>query len=384
MPQRTTRRTFLAGAGAGGLAVLGLACAPATQQIPAAAPSAGQPAPARAAWEDRWDKLVAEANKEGALSIASLAGLGIGKAIEVFQKEFPSIQVQRQTFSSGSLFAPKVVQEHQANVYTWELAQFQTPTGLTALKPAGVLAPLRPLLFRPDVLGNEFWRDGFDPGWLDSGKELTYSYGNNTSGHFTINTDLVKDGEITSVTDLLQPKWTGKLLLEDVRSGGAYGPMTGVRRKYGDDTLRRLYVDQKPTFSRDVRLQGDMMARGSFPISNGVRREVLKTLLEQGVGKNLKFLDLPYATFLLSNNIFVLKNATHPNAAQLFVNWLHTKAGQEAFYTGTLEGNSRRTDVAFADPEFAPKPGREYEDITKEATLPDSLKTRDFLVSLVG
>ncbi|MEK7214258.1 MAG: hypothetical protein AAB289_01500, partial [Chloroflexota bacterium] len=74
MPQSTTRRTFLAGAGAGGLAVLGLACAPATQQIPAAAPSAGQPAPApsRAAWEDRWDKLVAEANKEGALSIASL------------------------------------------------------------------------------------------------------------------------------------------------------------------------------------------------------------------------------------------------------------------------------------------------------------------------
>ena len=33
MPQSTTRRTLLAGAGTGGLAVLGLACAPATQQI---------------------------------------------------------------------------------------------------------------------------------------------------------------------------------------------------------------------------------------------------------------------------------------------------------------------------------------------------------------
>ncbi len=99
------RRTLLAGGSTSGIAVSGLACAPAAQPN-------SQPAPARAAWEDQWDKLVADAKREGTLSIATLAGLGIGKAIEGFQAAFPGFEVQRQTFSSGSLFAPKVIQEH--------------------------------------------------------------------------------------------------------------------------------------------------------------------------------------------------------------------------------------------------------------------------------
>src|SRR5581483_5049003 len=106
--------------------------------------------PSAAAWEATWQQLVTDAKREGTLSVATLPGLGKTNSLNAFQQAL-GIHVNSQVFSSASLFAPRVTQEQGAGIYTWDIAIIQTPTGLTVLKPAGVWAPLRPLLFRPDV-----------------------------------------------------------------------------------------------------------------------------------------------------------------------------------------------------------------------------------------
>jgi ABC-type Fe3+ transport system substrate-binding protein len=50
--------------------------------------------------------------------------------------------------------------------------------------------------------------------------------------------------------------------------------------------------------------------------------------------------------------------APHPNAAAVYINWLLSKAGGEAW--SSLPRNSRRADVKPAFPALAPVPGRDY------------------------
>ena len=67
---------------------------------------------------------------------------------------------------------------------------------------------MRPLLFRPDVVGDSNWLDGsFDAGWLDHDKQFGYTHTANKGGdQLWVNTDLVNQGDIKTFADLLDPK----------------------------------------------------------------------------------------------------------------------------------------------------------------------------------
>ncbi|MEK7214754.1 MAG: extracellular solute-binding protein, partial [Chloroflexota bacterium] len=356
----------------------------ATPAQPAPGPAAGQAGSQSPAWQEEWDKLAAAAKAEGALSIVTLVGAGLRDAVKTFSDAFPGIEIQQQQFASASQAAPKILQEREAGLYTFDIGRLQTLTGLGTLKPKGVWTPLRPLLFRADVTGDQYWQDGFEAGWLDSGKELTYAFGVKVTGFFTVNTDMVKDGEITSFNDLLSPKWKGKIQLEDPRSGASSAPMTSVRLKLGNEPIRKLYKEQDAAILRDTRLIAENMVRGKYAVSVGLREEILVEFTNQGLGKNLKNLDIPEASYYSANNIFVMNRAPHPNAAKLFVNWLLTRDGQDKWVKASLEANSRRTDVPPLVPDSAPKPGRTYVNVTREDTLGEVEKTRVLLYDILG
>ncbi len=386
-----SRRGFLRSAGRGLIAVPALgaaiaACAPAaTPAPPASAGATGSVGAAQTqAWQQEWDRLVAAAKAEGTLSIITLVGAGLRDAVKTFSDAFPGIEIQQQQFGSASQAAPKILQERDAGLFSFDIARLQTLTGLGTLKPKGVWAPLRPQLFRPDITGDQYWLDGFEAGWLDSGKELTYAFGVKVTGFFTVNTDLVKDGEITSFNDLLSPRWKGKIQLEDPRSGASSAPMTSVRLKIGEEPIRKLYKEQDAIILRDTRQVAENMIRGKYAVSVGLREEILVEFTNQGLGKNLKNLDIPEASYFSANNIFVFNRAPHPNAAKLFVNWLLTRDGQDKWVKASLEANSRRTDVPPLIPAAAPKPGRTYVNVTREDTLAEVEKTRVLLYDILG
>src|ERR1051325_2251294 len=139
-----TRRGFLL-ANAVGLAA---ACAPAVT----APSSQSTGSPSKAEWEQQWDDVVAKARGEGQLSITTLVGAGFRKALDTFEESFPGVNVDQQTFGTASLMIPKIQQERAASIYSFDVSVFTITSMLSTLKPTGALDPLRPVIFRPDVL----------------------------------------------------------------------------------------------------------------------------------------------------------------------------------------------------------------------------------------
>jgi iron(III) transport system substrate-binding protein len=250
------------------------------------------------------------------------------------------------------------------------------------LKPKGALASVRAELFRPDVVGDSNWRNGFDSLFYDADKQLAIVPFGDANWLFWINTNQVKDGQITSVKDLLRPEWRGKLLFADIQNGNTLVAMGAIRRTLGDDVVKMLIVDQRPTIMRDTLQITEAMVRGRFPVAIGVTPQNLNQFKAQGLGNSLKRVDLPEARNISSNgSVMRFKNAPHPNATKLFLNWFLTKNGQTT-YSAALQENSLRTDVTPFDAEFAPIPGVKYLDMTKEANSRVNLETLAFLSAL--
>ncbi len=380
-----SRRGFLRITGAASLLT---ACAPAAAPsggpgaaAPAAAPDPGaQPRPA---WEGEWERLVAAAKQEGRLGLMTLVGPGYRKGIDAFQAAFPGIEVEQSGFVGASAYIPKINEERKAGIYSFDVAQTSLASMISQVKPTGALDPIRPAIFRPDVVEDKNWRGGFEQNFADLARQVVFMFGSVASSLMHYNADLVKPDEIKSFNDLLNPKWRERIILADVGVGNTYTPMAAVRKALGDEPVKRFIIDQKPTFSRDTRQITEAMVRGQYAIATGVVESLLSEFQSQGLGRQIKRLDVPEARNLNSSSGLMLFNrAPHPNAAKLFINWILTKQAQELWCKAT-EQNSHRADVAPSDPETAPLPGAFYLNTQLEGMVQIQDDARKFLQDLV-
>jgi len=388
-PGVTSRRDFLRVLGLATGAGLAAAC---SQNTAAPAPTGGRTPPSGSAptgapalppgeWQTQWNQWVEAAKREGAFTIATFPGDGYYAALAEFEKAY-GIAVEHQRFSSGTQLIPKLLQERSGNVYSWDVVEVMTAFGFREPKDAGAWDPVRPILIHPDALDDSKWQGGFEAGWLDKAKDVAYGFNSQTSQNVSINTDLVRPGELTSIQDLLDPKWRGKFVCMHPSAGQTYGPMTTIRLTAGEDAVKQLMIDQQPTFMRDLRQITEAMVRGRYAIATGVSPTILQEFLDQGLGRNVKIHDIPGVTYRRTGVLWLVNRAPHPNAARVFMNWLLTREGQSA-WSQTLAGNSRRIDVPPSEPTAVPVPGRDYIDITREDTLDEVDRTRELLNQLV-
>ncbi|MSQ28647.1 MAG: extracellular solute-binding protein [Dehalococcoidia bacterium] len=379
-----SRRSLLAQAGTTALgAGIAAACAPAAAPT-GPAPAASQPAAQAPSWQKEWDDTVAAAKKEGKLVlILQQQNEGFRKAIETFEQTFPGVTVETQGFASSSLVIPKIQQEQAAGVYTYDAIQHSITSFLTTLKPAGNVVSVAPVIFRSDVKEDSLWSGGFDGGWVDTAKTV-YMF-NWYASSWWVNTDLVREGEIRSIKDLLAPKWKGgKIGIIDVRSGSTFNIMLAVRQNLGDEALKQLLVDQQPVFNRDERTVTEQLIRGQIAITNARVQAFIQDYRDKGLGKNTKSIDLPESRVALSaGGLWLMKNAPHPNAAKLFINWLLTKEGQLA-WNATGIGNSRRVDIPPFDPDGVIDKNSQYLVVAREENLTRASEILKYLTELVN
>jgi len=363
----TPRRRFLAAAGSLWGATTLTACAPAA--APPAAPQSQTAAAAPAAWEREWERLTTAARAEGKLVVATLAGDGRRKVVTAFQDAFPGIVVEHQSFSSASLFLPKLLQERAGGIFNWDIYLGGTPTMLQEQKRQGALDPIRPLLFRPDVIEDRGWRNGFEFGFVDENKQLAFLTMEYAQLFMSLNTGLVPEGTIKTVKDLLDPRWKGKIAMADARSGFIFPAMIAIKENLGEEAVRQLVVGQQPVFIRDARQLVESVIRGQFPVGLGTDHVVVRDFQAQGVGEHVKQTDLPEARAVTRAGVmFLINRAPHPNAAKLFANWFLTKDAQGQA-TKLMEENSRRADVPATDPALAPVAGAKYYYPNREESL---------------
>lgn len=366
------RRTFLAATASAATA----ACAPAAAPVQ----ETNAPSGNRAAWEQEWDRLVADAKKEGTLGVLSLVGGGYRTSLDAFEKAF-GIQVEHQNAPSATVWVPKLEQERAAGIYQLDVAVIPPNSALTRVRNAW--DPIKPAIFRPDVLDDKAWRDGFTARFMDVDKQLAFDWEYNVQHTVGINTDLVKEGEIKEIKDLVDPKWRGKLYMIDPRFGDGYLTMSNVRKRLGDQFVKQLLVDQQPVFSRDPRQVAEAIIRGRYAIGTGMRAVVLQEFKEQGLTRTLKLMDWVETDFVPATSLLLANKAPHPNAAKLFANWFLTKEGQTIF-AKNLPTNSARTDVEIFHPDGAGAAGKSYYETGHEANYAWIEETQKFINGLVG
>ena len=336
--------------------------------------------PARAATE--WEQVVAAAKKEGKVAVNTFTGQGYARIFKLFSQAYPEIRLDHTNLESAD-FAPRLIQERKAGVYTWDVTTIPTSTALQVMKQAGVWDPIRPAIIAPEVRNDASWRGGFEAGFLDRGK-LSYAFALVRSLGVFVNIDQVKDGELKSVKDLLAPKWKGKIVVSDPRViGSTFWPLTVARLKLGDSIMKQLLVDQDPVLSRDRNQLSEFMVRGRYPIGIGLNVLAIQDFQTHGVGRNVKTLLLPEFDYQSSGSaVWLLNRAPHPNAARVFVNWLLTKPAQTA-WAKELQTNSRFVGVEPGNPDAVVPAGLSLVQIDSEEMLPEVVKTQDLAKQLI-
>ncbi|MEK7215166.1 MAG: extracellular solute-binding protein, partial [Chloroflexota bacterium] len=312
---KLSRRSLLAQAGTTALgAGLLAACAPVA--APAAPPAApAPPAATRASWENEWDSLVIAAKREGKLALITYLGENFREAVKGFETAFPGITVEHTGLNSGQ-WVPRVQRERDAGLYNFDVMTSTWAIVPRAIAEKGGMAPIKQILFRGDVLDDNVWLGGFERGFLDKNEKWVYAGFIDRSEAVWINSDLVKEGEITKVEDLLDPKWKGKMISLDPRSqGGVIVNATVLRHAYGSDIIKRLWKDQEVVLMRDHRQMTEHLIRGRYAVGiGGVLRPVLQDFLNEGLGRNVKRVDMDNVDAVTGgvNIVGAFDRAPHP------------------------------------------------------------------------
>ena len=249
-----------------------------------------------------WDKVVAEAKKDGKLVVYNGTNFKIVRQLsDLFQKQY-GIAVEVLD-GRASEIRERIRTEQAAGRAIGDLIYsgatsiaLQTAEG--AFKPHGGL-PLGKTLAEP---------------FTDNGTFLPVSAGNFA---LLINTNLVKEG-IKSWKDLEDPKWAGKILSDDPRALGAGQVWFEVTyRTLGRDFHEKIAA-HKPVISRVYAESNRRIARGEFPVYLPFNVSEYQSLKGLPITAVIPKEGVPYVPF----GAAMLKDAPHPNAARLFMNWL--------------------------------------------------------------
>ncbi len=350
------------------LVVLSLAgCAP--EAIPVATPTgiAATPQVQTEKWREELERTKAQALKEGSVLIYTSSGPAVVNPVTKAIRDKYGINLEWVTGRTGDN-SEKIIREQRAGLYNADV-WFSGPGGNVVFKQEKAVQTLDNVLFLPEVLDKNAWWGG-DLIFLD--KEHSWvSLSASPQPYIYINTDLVKPGEAKGWRDLLDPKWKGKMVLYDPTKTGAGADWAcSVAEIIMSVDYLREFVKQEPIILGDSRQQTEWVARGKYPVAVAARTENMvefKTL-----GSPVQIVSSIEGVHLATSlGVSLFKNAPHPNADRLFLNWVLTKEG------GTLlaqvgGSQSARLDVPsdFLDPAFVRQPGQKYFNaITEEYTL---------------
>ncbi|MBI4332868.1 MAG: extracellular solute-binding protein [Chloroflexi bacterium] len=346
--------------------------APVSTPAPTGAARPAGDAPKPTGWEAEWETLVAAAKKEGQLMIYSTPSVDVMKAVAEGFKQKYGITVE-YLVGRGEELAKRMQAEQNAGMFNADVVISGGTTGIVTMKPQGLLAPLEPMIFLPEVRDPKAWRQGSIPFVDKDGYHLAMIAA--AQRYILVNTDMVKPGEIKSFQDLLDPKWKGKITSNDPTIAGTGSAMYTFLAynvwniEQTRDYMKRL-IPQEPVFTRDTRLEVEWVAKGKYPVG-------MATLIEQT--SQFVSMGAPIQTIKVSEGVKVGAGAggiqiprkqAHPNASKVFVNWILTKDGAALFVKAFGNPGARAdTSTEGISPLFIPAPDEKIYPDTEETTL---------------
>jgi ABC-type Fe3+ transport system substrate-binding protein len=258
------------------------------------------------------DDLVAKAQKERELSVYGTALVAqFEKFVEPFKRRYPFIKTE-YTRTTGEALTTKILQEVSARQLGADAVLINNYTHRIFMK-RNIITP-----YRVPTAAN------FPAGFIDKQGYWVGFY--LVPYAITYNTQLVpKAAAPRSFDDLLQPKWKGQISLEREEYLVTQSHMQFLGQQKGLDYLKRL-ARQDPILVNGHSKQAVLLTAGEFPIiiySDIARTEELKRR-----GAPVEWVRAePHITVLVSAAI--TREARHPAAARLFMNYLAADEGQK-------------------------------------------------------
>lgn len=264
--------------------------------------------------------LIEAAKKEGEVVwytslIANQAARPIAAA---FEREYPGIKVRITPGTSNDL-ALKLLAEHKAGSPRADVSH--AGSNMASLLEAGVIAQYE----SPEA--KRYPAALKDPKGFWTAQVTSYLVA-------AINTDLVKPAdEPRTMNDLLLPKWTNKIAWAAQMTQGGPPGYIGTMMKHlgpekGIEFLTRLSKQRIINVPANQRVVLDQVISGQYPIALATFSH--HSELSKKKGAPVKWLKLDPVTGT-SDPTFLIKSAPHPNAGKLFIDFLLSKKGQEAF-----------------------------------------------------
>jgi iron(III) transport system substrate-binding protein len=256
-------------------------------------------------------RLVESAKKEGTVTLyTSMNVPDVNRLFEAFRRKFPFLAPKSYTTRSAALLQ-RIVTEAQAGRHSVDVIQANGYTvdilskkGLTKkyLSPESKTYPTK---FR-DPNGH----------WV-----ATYLFCN-VIGY---NTKLLAQAEAPrSYEDLLDPKWRGKLALDDKQYIWFDGLLDAMGREKGLAFMKKL-ANQQIQFRSGNSLMANLLAAGEFTVLVNARPEQLDKL--KHVGAPVAWVT-PKPVTVNVLPVAIASQAPHPGAAALFTEYLLSAEGQ--------------------------------------------------------
>ena len=314
---------------------------------------------------DATPQLVAAATKEGTVVWYSATDVQVAeKLARAFEAKYPGIKVQVERSGAERIFQ-RLNQEYGSKIYTADVVETSDAVHFVHFKKNGWLQPAVP----SDVA--KFWPKEYkDP----DGQFAAYR------AHLSViayNTKLVKKEDAPrSHADLLDPKWSGKMVKAHPGYSGTI--MTGtdaLSHVLGWSYFEKLGKQKVMQVQSSTEPPKKLAAGERAVMADGNEYNVF-VLKERGVP-----IEPVYATEgtpVVIGNAALLKNAPHPNAGRLFYHFMFTQEAQQlnsdvgglrSFHPGVKEKAGRvplsqikllNSDPATLQPDVIKKKYEEY------------------------
>jgi ABC-type Fe3+ transport system substrate-binding protein len=270
---------------------------------------------------DRGQLILAGAKREGRVAFYSgmIENQALRPMADAFKKKYPFIAVDYWRGDSRAL-VQKALTEKRAGRVMGDI--LESTGGAEALIRAGAVEPF----YTPSADG--FPKNYVAPNGMWAASRLDY-FG------MAYNTRQVSAAEVPKTYDeLLNPKWKGAIAWRADSEVGAILFIAGVMREMGKEKgeayLKKLASQRVVNYAGSARALVDRVGEGEYKLALEIYAHHPLISKAKGAPLDVQMLDtVPSAI----STIQLTKNAPHPNAAMLFIDFALSKEGQEVLRT---------------------------------------------------
>ncbi len=269
--------------------------------------------------KEREAKLIGGAKREGKMVYYGTAAIDHSKRIlDAFKKRYPFMTTGHYRSGAVDVYN-KITAEARGRRYDVDVIDLLPGESYTLVKK-GLVDPYHSPS-RKGIMKEFMDRDGYWTAIFHLVVALGY------------NTEYVKRSEAPkSYEDLLDPKWKGKLSLDNQDMDLMGTLLEHWGKEKGVAYFEKL-AKNEPTMRRGHTFQAQILAAGEIQVAPWLYGYRPSSMIQQGAPLEVVLLDpvISVPTYLM-----LAKNAPHPHSAALFLDWALSRGGGMKIYAEKL------------------------------------------------